>query len=79
MKVSKSIDEKKFLNILETCTGKVELLTKEGDRLNLKSKLSQYVFLAGILRNSDMQDFEIVAYEKEDIEKIALLFAEKGK
>lgn len=71
MKVSKNMNEGEFLNIIEKCSGKVELLTGEGDRLNLKSKLSQYVFLAGILRNDEIKDLEIVAYEKEDIELIA--------
>ena len=70
MKVSKAMNEGEFLNIIEKCSGKVELLTGEGDRLNLKSKLSQYVFLAGILRNDEIKDLEIVAYEKEDIELI---------
>lgn len=71
MKVSKNMNEGEFLNIIEKCSGKVELLTGEGDRLNLKSKLSQYVFLAGILKNDEIKDLEIVAYEKEDIELIA--------
>lgn len=65
------MNEGEFLNIIEKCSGKVELLTGEGDRLNLKSKLSQYVFLAGILKNDEIKDLEIVAYEKEDIELIA--------
>ena len=71
MKVSNNMNEGEFLNIIEKCSGKVELLTGEGDRLNLKSKLSQYVFLAGILKNDEIKDLEIVAYEKEDIELIA--------
>nr|MDA3846627.1 polya polymerase [Vallitaleaceae bacterium] len=32
-----------FFKTVEKCEGRVELLTKQGDRLNLKSKLSQYV------------------------------------
>lgn len=74
MKVPNNLNERKFLEMIETCTGKVELVTKEGDRLNLKSKLSQYVFLAGLLGKDDIKDLEVLAYEKEDMEKISSFF-----
>ena len=51
-------------------SGKVELVTGEGDRLNLKSKLSQYVSLANIFSGGEIPELEIVAYEKEDIDKL---------
>ena len=70
------MDERKFLDVIEKCVGKVELLTGEGDRLNLKSKLSQYVFLAGILGNGEIKDLEIIAYEKEDIDLITSFLGE---
>ena len=57
MKVMGIKDIDKFFEVVDSCKGKVELVTGEGDRLNLKSKLSQYVL-------------EIVAYEKEDIDKL---------
>ena len=52
------------------CKGKVELVTGEGDRLNLKSKLCQYVSLANIFSNGEIPELEIIAYEKEDIDKL---------
>ena len=45
MKVSNIKDIQKFFDVVDSCAGKVELVTGEGDRLNLKSKLSQYVSL----------------------------------
>ena len=48
MKVSNIKDVDKFFEVVDSCNGKVELVTGEGDRLNLKSKLSQYVSLANI-------------------------------
>ena len=48
----------------------VELVTGEGDRLNLKSKLSQYVSIANIFSNSEIPELEIVAYEPDDIERL---------
>ena len=64
----KAID--KFFEVVDSCKGKVELVTGEGDRLNLKSKLSQYVSLANIFSNGEIPELEIVAYEKEDIDKL---------
>ena len=70
MKVSNIKDIEKFFSIVDSCQGKVELVTGEGDRLNLKSKLSQYVSLANIFSNCEIPELEIVAYEKEDIDKL---------
>ena len=41
MKVQNITDIDKFFKVVDSCKGKVELVTGEGDRLNLKSKLSQ--------------------------------------
>lgn len=70
MKVSNIKDVDKFFEVVDSCTGKVELVTGEGDRLNLKSKLSQYVSLANIFSGGEIPELEIVAYEKEDIDKL---------
>ena len=40
MKVSNIKDIDKFFAVVDSCEGRVELVTGEGDRLNLKSKLS---------------------------------------
>lgn len=61
---------KDFLKAIDGCKGKVELVTGEGDRLNLKSKLSQYVSLATIFSNGEIPEMEIVAHEKEDIDRL---------
>ena len=70
MKVSHIKDIDKFFEVVDSCKGKVELVTGEGDRLNLKSKLSQYVSLANIFSGGEIPELEIVAYEKEDIDKL---------
>ena len=67
MKVSNIKDVEKFFEVVDSCTGRVELVT---DRLNLKSKLSQYVSLANIFSGGEIPELEIVAYEKEDIDKL---------
>ena len=35
------IDVSEFLNVLDSCEGNVFLVTREGDKINLKSRLSQ--------------------------------------
>ena len=70
MKVTKIKDVNKFFEVIDSCKGKVELVTGEGDRLNLKSKLSQYVSLANIFSDGTIEELEIVAYEPEDIDKL---------
>ena len=70
MKLQHITDVNKFFSVVDSCKGKIELVTGEGDRLNLKSKLSQYVSLANIFSNGDIPELEIVAYDKEDVEKL---------
>lgn len=70
MKIQNIKDVEAFFKVVDSCSGKIELVTGEGDRLNLKSKLSQFVALANVFSSSDIPEMEIVAYEKEDIEKI---------
>ena len=70
MKVTniKNIDG--FFKIVDSCKGKVELVTGEGDRLNLKSKLCQYVSMASIFSNGSIPELELIAYEIEDIDAL---------
>lgn len=70
MKVQNITDIDKFFKVIDSCKGKVELLTGEGDRLNLKSKLSQYVSMANIFSNGEIPELEIIAYEPEDTDKL---------
>ena len=70
MKVQNISNIEKFFSVVDSCKGKVELVTGEGDRLNLKSKLSQYVSLANIFSNGEIPELEIIAHEKEDVDKL---------
>lgn len=70
MKVTNIKDIEGFFKVVDGCKGKVELVTGEGDRLNLKSKLSQYVSMANIFSNGEIPELEIVAHEPEDVEKL---------
>ena len=70
MKVQNITNIDKFFTVIDECAGKVELVTGEGDRLNLKSKLSQYVSMANIVSNGEIPELEIIAYEPEDTDRL---------
>ena len=63
MKVSNIKDIDKFFEVVDSCKGRVELVTGEGDRLNLKSKLSQYVSLANIFSGGAVSYTHLRAHE----------------
>ena len=78
MKVSNIKDIDKFFSVVDSCEGRVELVTGEGDRLNLKSKLSQYVSMANIFSNGEIPELEVIAYEKEDTDKLIQFMIDGG-
>ena len=59
-----------FFAAVEKCTGKVELVTSEGDRLNLKSKLCQYVAFTKLLSGGNVLEMEIVTYNPDDAHRL---------
>ena len=78
MKVQNITDIEGFFKAIDGCKGKVELVTGEGDRLNLKSKLSQYVSMANIFSNGEIPELEVIAYEKEDTDKLIQFMMDGG-
>lgn len=71
MRLNRVENPKELLSLIDSCTGRVELITADGDRLNLKSKLCQYVSLVNIFSSAEqLPQLEIVAYEPEDIRKL---------
>ena len=78
MKIKNITDVEGVFKVIDSCEGKVELITGEGDRLNLKSKLCQYVSLTSLLKEDvEIPELELVAYEPADTEKI-INFLMKG-
>lgn len=70
MKLYNIKDIGKFFKTIDSCEGRVELVTGEGDRLNLKSKLSQYVALAEAFGSGRVPEMELVCYEGKDVDKL---------
>ena len=61
------IDVPEFLNVLDSCTGNVYLVTPEGDHLNLKSKLCQ---LTRLIEGGKIAEAFIVCENEEDESKL---------
>ncbi len=75
MKITNIKNVDKFFQVIDSCEGKVELVSAEGDRLNLKSKLSQFITLNNIFNpngevKAEIPEIELVAYEAADIDKL---------
>lgn len=71
MKINNIKDINKFFTVVDSCEGRVEIVSKEGDRLNLKSQLTKYVSLAKIFSSEKIiSEIELVCYESADVKKI---------
>ncbi len=78
MKVMNIDDPEKFFEVINKCKGTVELVTAEGDRLNLKSQLTKYVALTKLFADNMIPEMEIVAHEPEDV-NLLLEYMVSGK
>lgn len=70
MKVENITDVDKFFEVVDKCEGRVELLTQNGDRLNLKSKFNQYTAMIKLLSKGTIKQMEIVAENEKDTQKL---------
>ena len=59
-----------LFEVINSCKGKVELVSEEGDRINLKSKLSQYLAVAGAFSNGYIRSLTLSIEDPEDKAKI---------
>ena len=64
MKIKKNINVAVFLDHVRKCEGNVYFKTIEGDQLNLKSLLSQYI-LVSIINNEELMKNGVVDCTKE--------------
>ncbi len=70
MKVMNIDNPEKFFEVVNQCKGTVELVTKEGDRLNLKSQLTKYVALTKLFADNAIPEMELVAHDPEDVNRL---------
>lgn len=67
MKLKENTDLPAFLRQVKQCCGEVFLETQEGDFLNLKSMLSQYIFVSLGAGNTLVSNSTITCSLKEDL------------
>ena len=65
-----NIDVAQFLAVLDTCEGNVYLVTNEGDKLNLRSKLCQLVGLTQLIEGGKIAEAYIIAENPDDESKL---------
>lgn len=65
-----NVDVTEFLAVLDTCEGNVYLVTNEGDRLNLRSKLCQLVGLTKLIEGGKIAQASIICDNKDDESKL---------
>ena len=64
------IDVPAFLAVLDKCEGDVFLMTRDGDRLNLKSKLCQLIGLMNLIEGGKIAEAFVICEKAEDESKL---------
>lgn len=64
------IDVPGFLAVLDKCVGNVYLMTRDGDKLNLKSKLCQLVGLTALIEGGKIAEAFVMCDNPEDESKL---------
>lgn len=70
MKVTNITNVDEFFKVIEGCSGDVYLVSNEGDRINLKSRLSKYLALATVFSSDIIESVELVVSDPEDTKKM---------
>ena len=61
-----NVDVQNFMDALDHCKGNVYLITEDGDKLNLKSKLSQITGLIRLVEGGKLLEAQVVCDDPED-------------
>ena len=65
-----NVDVSEFLNVLDTCEGNVYLITHEGDKINLKSKLCQLLGLKRMIEGGKITEAYLYSDNPADESKL---------
>lgn len=71
MKLKKDANTTDFINAAKKCGHDLYFETSEGDRLNLKSTLSDYIFAASAVDPEFLKKGKIVCEDEQDYKVIA--------
>lgn len=75
MKIKNIKDVEAFLATVDKCNGDIILTSVYGDKLNLKSRLTQYIAIAKLLGEYG-EELELWCSDKNDKSKFFEMFAE---
>ena len=75
MKLANIKEVNNFLRTVDECTGDVWLESIDGDKINLKSKLSQYVAISALI-SCEADKLELFCSKHEDEERFFKFFKE---
>ena len=70
MKIENVNNVEGLFSLLNGLKGRVELVSPEGDRINLKSKLSQMLMMSQMLDKAYIKELELIVHEPEDMKKV---------
>ena len=76
-----NFDLKEFMEVLDSCQGEVYMVTDEGDRLNMKSKLAQLIGFTRLIEGGTVTKARIECTNADDERKLMRLnlFGETGR
>ena len=79
MKIYNIENTEDFFKVVDSCKDDVELLSSEGDRLNLKSKLCKYIALKEIFAavGDEFPKLELVCHDPNDAMKFINYMTDK--
>ena len=66
MKVMNIENPQEFLKVIDSCSGQVELVTADGDRLNLKSRLCQLIGFTKLIEGGSIAEAKLECSDPED-------------
>lgn len=70
MKLYNITDVDAFFSVIDSCAGDVFLVSNEGDKINLKSKLCQYLAMAKIFSSDYIKELSLEITNEKDTEKL---------
>ena len=64
------INVSEFLDVLDACEGNVFLVTNEGDKINMKSRLSQLLGLTRLIEGGKITEADVICDNPADESKL---------
>lgn len=68
MNIKNISEPTRFFEAVNKCEGRVELLSAEGDCLNLKSRLCQYIALTQVFEDNHIEGIELALSNPADLD-----------